>query len=114
MGKSTIDTPHCAACHLAKAHRQPTHGSTSRRSSDAGILSNDKLEPGDLIFVDQYESRTEGKMFGVKGRAMTSSSYRGGTLFYDAASGKVAIVNQASLSGSETVSGKMRFEREAA
>ena len=43
-----------------------------------------------------------------------SLSYREGILFYDAASGRVFIVNQASLSGAETVLGKLPFDWDAA
>jgi hypothetical protein len=113
-GKSTHDPPRCAACQLGKQQRLPTPGKKTVSTRTEGALKRDKLEPGDLIFSDQYESRLEGKVFGHRGRSISSQGYCGGTLFCDAASSFIQITNQVSLSGSETVAAKLKFEREAA
>ena len=40
----------CYACQQGKQHRTSTEGHTSTRQNE-GILSKDKLEPGDLVFL---------------------------------------------------------------
>ena len=47
------------------------------------------------------------------GRAK-EAKYKGGTLFYDAATNKVAVFNQVSFTAEETVTSKLNFEKEAA
>ena len=37
------------------------------------------LEPGKLIFSDQYESRLPGRVFGIRGFKIKSQVYKGGT-----------------------------------
>jgi hypothetical protein len=83
MGKDAVATPKCAACQFGKQSRNPTPG---KRVSfdDGGALTKDQVNPGQKIFVDQYESRAPGRTFASKG-ASSSLKYVGGTLFYDAA-----------------------------
>ena len=71
------------------------------------------LEPGDLVFSDQYESSCPGRVFGRRGASISTQQYCGGTLFYDAASGKIRVVHQVSLNAHETVAAKLTFEKEA-
>lgn len=114
MGKTSVIAPHCTACHLAKQSRTPTAGTTTRPNHESGTLSKDQLAPGDLIYTDQYESRLEGHIFNPRGRHTSKTGYRGGTLFCDAASSRIFVANQVSLTGVETVQAKLTFEREAA
>ena len=47
------------------------------------------------------------------GRAK-EAKYKGGTLFYDAATYKSAVFNQISFTAEETVTSKLKFEKEEA
>ena len=77
-------------------------------------MKEDKLERGDLIFSDQFQSSLPGRVFGKRGAAITTQKYTGGTLFADASSKYMKICYQVSLGGHETVASKTEFEREAA
>ena len=70
------------------------------------------MEPGDLVFADQYESRQPGRAFTTKGLS-SSSHFRGGTLFVDAASHYVFVSHQMGSTATETIQSKLKFEREA-
>ena len=72
-----------------------------------------KLEPGDLVFADQYESRVPGRALTSKGIVSSSLKFGGGTLFIDAASGYIFVSHQVGHTAAETIESKMRFEREA-
>jgi hypothetical protein len=111
MGKTTLSIPKCAACQFGKQGRTPTPG---RRVSfaDSGALSKDQVNPGQRIFVDQYESRAPGRTFSSKG-ASSSLKFVGGTLFYDAASGYISIQHQHGFTAAETIQSKIKFEQEA-
>jgi hypothetical protein len=113
MGSTTVDPPKCASCQLGKQERTPKAGTKSVTKQD-GFLKMDKLEPGDLVFSDQYESRLEGRQFTSRGHSLSSQKFRGGTLFCDAASGKISVIHQVGLTGTETVQAKLQFEKEAA
>jgi hypothetical protein len=113
MGSTTVLPPKCAACQLGKQERTPKEGATTIKDP-GGVLSMNKLAPGDLIFSDQYESPLLGRQFSARGNDVTSQKFRGGTIFCDAASGKLTAVHQVGLTGTETVQAKLKFEREAA
>ena len=81
--------------------------------SKQGNLKTNKLEPGDLIFSDQFESRLPGRVFGHWGSHFSSQKYRGGTIFYDAASGFIFTKSQSTLTAMETIESKVLFERQA-
>jgi hypothetical protein len=113
MGSTTVQAPKCAACQLGKQGRTPRAGSTLT-TEPSGILKLNQLEPGDLVFSDQYESPLLGRQFSARGNDLTTQKFRGGTIFCDAASGKLTVIHQVGLTGTETVQAKLRFEREAA
>jgi hypothetical protein len=54
MGSTTVHPPKCATCQLGKQEPMPKEGSTLVKTPN-GILKMNKLEPGDLVFSDQYE-----------------------------------------------------------
>jgi Reverse transcriptase (RNA-dependent DNA polymerase) len=115
MGATSVEAPICGSCQYGKQERTPKGGSTITKDQERdGITKADKLEPGDLIFSDQYESRVPGKVFGKRGAAISSNSYCGGTIFVDAASGRIFNRHQVSLNAHETVETKHLFERDAA
>ena len=55
FGKDQVKIPKCAACQFGKQERNPKGGTTTKKDP-GGVLKKDKLEPGDLVFVDQFES----------------------------------------------------------
>ena len=52
-------------------------------------------------------------MFSYKGASLRSDTYKGGTIFCDAASGYISMHNQTTFAADETVLSKLKFEREA-
>ena len=64
--------------------------------------------------MDQYVSRTPGRLPNTRGREHLGNRYTGGTLYVDHASGFIYIKNQVSLRSGETIQGKLEFERMAA
>ena len=64
IGKTTVIPPKCAICQFSKQERLPRPGKTIKVDKESeGILSADKLNPGDLVFSDQYESSLEEIVF---------------------------------------------------
>ena len=53
MSSESVQIPKCTACWLGGQQRRPVEGKTMKSHSE-GILSANKLNPGDLIFLDQY------------------------------------------------------------
>ena len=113
IGSTTVLPPICASCQFGGQARTPKKGSTSS-SSNKGILKKDKLYPGDLVFTDQYESRVEGRHFNAQGASLSQQKFCGGTIFCDAASGRLFVQHQVGLTGEETIQAKLAFEQEAA
>ena len=111
MGANRLHAPKCAACQYGKQGRTPipTHHSDK---DPPGSLTKNKLEPGQLIFADQYESRAPGRAFTTKGLS-SSQTYNGGTLFIDAASNYIFVSHQVGATATETIQSKTKFEREA-
>ena len=71
------------------------------------------LNPGELIFSDQFESRLPGRVFAHRGSSLKYDVYKGGTIFCDCATNYVKIYNQSSFSECETVLSKINLEKEA-
>jgi hypothetical protein len=111
MGATRLAAPKCAACQFGKQGRTPIptqHGD----KDPVGSLTKDKMEPGQLVFADQYESRELGRAFTSKGGS-SSHKFGGGTLFIDAASNYVFVSHQVGATAHETIQSKIKFEREA-
>ena len=88
--ETTVVAPKCESCIFEKQYRSPRKGSTTCKDKKReGILKTDKLKPGDLVFTDQYETSVEGRIFSQRGHNLHQFKCLGGTLFYDAASGKI-------------------------
>jgi hypothetical protein len=66
MGSTTVLPPKCATCQLGKQERTPKQGTTLVKEP-GGALKMNKLEPGDLVFLDQYESPLLGQQFLARG-----------------------------------------------
>lgn len=106
------DLPKCTACSLAKAHKISTNVKTTTIKSDkVGVLSRDHLRPGQLISVDQFESSVRGRLLTSKGKEKQADRYKGGTVFYDHASGYISVKMQVSFDAASTIEAKHSFER---
>ena len=100
---------------LAKARRRPTGSTrTEKRPEKDGILLADALNPGDKVFIDQYESSIRGRLPNSKGRERPSLQYCGGMIFFDAASRLISAHHQVSLGGVDTLRSKSTFKADAA
>jgi hypothetical protein len=114
LGCASCLIPKCFACQAAKMWRRPT-GATHKKSDPErkDILSANSLSPGDLVYVNQYESSIRGRLPHTYGKEKQSSMYCGGTIFVDVASGTVHLYHQVSLAAADTLLSKAQFEHEA-
>ena len=106
------EVPKCQACIFAKMTKTKT-GAKHIKGDKFMALSRNTLLPGDAVSVDQYIVSQKGRLLTSFGREGPNSSYSGGTIYVDHASGKVHLQHQVSLRAGETLLGKRAFEREA-
>ncbi len=102
FGRTSVKCPKWSSCQFGKQERNPKAGHPQKRTKP-GVLKQDKLSPGDLVFSDQYVSRVPGKVFGGRGASISRYKYQGGTLFCDAASNRISVVHQVGFTADETV-----------
>jgi hypothetical protein len=77
------------SCKMRRRPTGPTHKKADPEKND--ILSASALSPGDLVYVNQYESSIWGQLQHKYGWEKQSSMYCGGTIFVDIASGTVHV-----------------------
>lgn len=77
MGHGNLQVPKCAACLYGKQEKMPIPGKHIKKD-ESGDLLKGKLEPGQLFFSDQYQSRVPGRAYTIKGES-SSIKYLGGT-----------------------------------
>ena len=73
----------CARCCIGK-----TKARSIRKSAPPTQIKNpsiDKLLPGDVIFIDQYISKVNGRLPNTRDKESNSNTCIGGTIFIDAA-----------------------------
>ena len=113
VGSTTVNPPPCAAFQLGK-NELTTKGSSWTDNQHGWSIKFNQLEPGDLIFFDQYKSRFEDCHFTTQGHSLSTKKYRGNNLFCDVSRGKVIAIYLVGLTGTETIRSKIQFEQEAA
>ena len=107
--------PLCFACRQAKAKKRTTLTKTVKDlQSRKHILSSGKLQPGDRVSLDQYQSSVRGRRYETAGKEHDKDRYCGGTIFYDHASGLIMVYHQATLSAADTLKSKRLFEMDCA
>lgn len=81
---SHCQLPLCEACQYAKQkrHNPPSQLTTSRKELEGG-LSADKLNPGDRVSVDLYQSPVRGRLPDTFGKEKPDKQYTGGAIFID-------------------------------
>lgn len=106
--------PFCAACQFGKQSRNPSGTVHVRRNpATTGSLIKENLKAGDLIFMDQLESRTCGRLFTSSGREHQIDRFKGSTIFCNAASGLLHVEHQVTFTANKTVQSKVSFEQMA-
>ena len=84
-GVSSCDQPMCLACAAARSHRRPTGATHSKKDPERqNVVAVERLQPGDQIHVDNYESSVRGHLTHTYGKEKRHQRYCGGTIFYDA------------------------------
>ena len=102
----------CSACQFGKQHKRPTGSKrVTKVPEKEGALKRDKLAPGELVFMDQLESRVPGRRIHTAGRERNYEKFCGSTVFCDAASHFIAVEHQVNLTAAETLKAKAVFER---
>ena len=96
--------PLCAAFQLGKAKM--------KAAGKSKLIPADKVEPGDLIHMDQVESTTPGRPLTYSGKNNSNKSFFV-TVFVDSVSKKIFTEFQHSCSAAETLKSKHNIEREA-
>jgi len=104
-GSTTINPLICEDCQYGKQARTPRKSSTSK-SKNEEVLYKEKLNPGDLIFSDQFESSMGGRYYNDQGKIKKHHEYKGGTVFYDAANKYIYVSNQVGFTAYETCNPK--------
>ena len=100
---------------MAKAKRRSPGSSHSKRDpAREDVLKVGILQPGERIFVDHYESDTRARLAHTYGCERKASQYKGGTIFYDAATGYIKTYHQTTFYAKETIQSKHRFEADIA
>ena len=108
------ETPICSSCITGGMQKLPISGNKNTKNPEKqGILKREQLVPGQRIFSDQFVSSTPGKFFNGRGQQQGHLSYKGGTIFYDAASNYMSIHHQVSFTSNETAQSMLSFERES-
>ena len=109
---SSCPLPTCQSCQMARARqRKPNIVKTKVIQENAGALSRDKYELGDMVSMDQYVVKTPGRLPTGYGREADHNKFHGGTIFRDAATKVIHVENQVSLNAAETINAKLRFEQ---
>ena len=93
--------PKCTGCQFDKQTSRAVPGQrTCIVEERAGILLAEKLQPGQLIFIDHFQCSTRGPKFKGQGiqneqrnAKLTDSSklFKGGCIFVDAATGYIDV-----------------------
>ena len=106
--------PKCQSCLHGGQHKSPTSGNTHAQDPKTkGIFKAEQLNPSQRVFSDQYVSSKEGRNYTGRGHSQSQLSYKGGTVFCDAASSYISLHHQVGFTASETIRSKIAFEREA-
>lgn len=109
---SSCPHPKCSSCQYGKARRRPTGTEVSHPVLDKqGALKKEDLFPGQRISIDHFICSTKGRLYESHGQSKETEKYAGGMIFVDHASGFVHIEFVVSLTASETIAAKQRYER---
>ena len=101
---STCEVPICPYCQFGKAHKRTAEKGT--------IISTKVTKPGDLIHMDQAVSSVPGRMLTASGKP-SKKECTVISFFIDSMSNKIYVEFQEGSTAKETISSKIRVERDA-
>ena len=108
---ASCERPLCSACQFGKMTRRGAGSMDFKvKKGKEMSLKRDQLVPGQVISVDQYESKVKGRLLTSRGKERPHEMYCGGTIFVDHASGYMYVGNQPTLRAGDTVRSKREFE----
>ena len=109
---SSCPLPTCQSCQMARARQQkPNIVKSKVIQINAGALSRDKYELGDMVSMDQYVVKNPGCLPTGHGCEADHDKFHGSTVFRDAATKIIHVENQVSLNAAETINAKLHFEQ---
>ena len=101
---------------FGKQTQRRVPGKVSKPIKDReGILSADKVLPGQLVFMDHFICSTRGRKtrgYGIRGKSRINS-YGGGCIFVDASSGYIHVEHLVSTSSSNTLEALSNYKKMA-
>ena len=104
-------SPLCAGCQFAKQKLRSSPGKTSHIVKDRdGVMSRDKLLPGQRVSIDHFICKTKGRLFTSRGKSKDADLYSGGCIFVDHATGFIHVEFQRYVSTDESLAAKEAFE----
>ena len=119
LGRTRLQTsasncphPKCSSCQYGKAKRRSTETDVSQPIPvKQGVLKKEDLFPGQRVSIDHFVCSTKGRLYESHGQTKETEKYAGGMIFVDHASGFVHIEFVVSLTATETIAAKQRYER---
>ena len=103
--------PLCVACLCGKYLCR--NSKTSGKHPTDYDLRSGALLPGELIFVDYYQSTVKGRLSNTFGKKIASKNYCGGIIYVDSSTGFTRVYHLVSLRAGDTIRHKNQFEQEA-
>jgi len=100
----------CRTCNLGK-QQKTANPAKQVIAKNPGALKKDVLQPGQVMFSDQYQTQVLGKPAKGKDGSGVYQPYKGGTIFCDAASRFIHVEHQVTLTSYKTIAAKINFER---
>jgi hypothetical protein len=110
LAAGRCQAPNCASCLYFKAKRRPA-GSIHHSPTNNSSLMIDDLRAGQTVSMDHFVVRERGRLYESRGKTLVENMYTGGCIFVDHASGYIYIHFQVLQNSTETIEGKMKFER---
>lgn len=111
-GFTSVKPPKCAACLLGKQSKRSSPTRHIKAPHDMH-LKVDAMNPGDILFLDHYDSAIRGRLPDTFGKESEKQRYGGGLIGVDAASGYIFHAHQVGTTAGETVQSLKKFRREA-
>lgn len=107
---SKADPCKCASCLFAKQTQRHKAGRTVHAVPESEMATKrDKLLPGERVFVDHFHCEEGGRL--LTGTGTNSRTYKGGSIWVDAATGIIYTHLQETFDTHETLLGKHKFEQ---
>lgn len=107
---SRADPCKCAACIFGKQTRRHKEGKTTHADPNTEMATKrEKLLPGERVFVDHFHCEEGGRL--LTGTGNNSRTYKGGSIWVDAATGLMFTHLQEHFDTHETLLGKHAFEK---